>query len=117
LAFAGFARRVWAAVAHHGTLPRGSGAMDAFFSGNSYSVTFDTDVSACAYIATVGKATRRTTHLARSRPRTYPDDQAGRSSSASPSTTARSRERSRSWFSVGALKDDRPWAWAPDRVH
>jgi len=50
-----FARRLWAVVGDDGTLLRGSGAMDAFFSGNSYSVTFDTDVSACAYIATVGK--------------------------------------------------------------
>jgi hypothetical protein len=51
-----FARRLWAVVKDDGTLLRGSGATSVIVGGGGYFVRFDTDVSNCAYLATVGQA-------------------------------------------------------------
>lgn len=49
---------LWAVVNVDGTLARGSGAVSSFASGvdGEYQVTFDRDVSQCAYVAGSGSA-------------------------------------------------------------
>jgi hypothetical protein len=54
---------LWAVVNVDGTLARGDGAVTAQATGvdGEYRVTFDRDVSGCAYVATAGEATAFTT--------------------------------------------------------
>ena len=51
-----FSRRLWAVVKDDGTLLRGVGATSVAVGGGGYFVRFNTDVSNCAYVATVGQA-------------------------------------------------------------
>jgi hypothetical protein len=53
--------RLWAVVDSNGTLARKSGATDVDKTGDGrYEVTFDRDVSDCAYVASIGTSTTAT---------------------------------------------------------